>query len=69
MDNLRRTYERHKLEREQLLDDPMAQFKLWFAEAEEAPRPDWLEINAMTLSTCDLSGNVSSRIVIAQSRR
>jgi pyridoxamine 5'-phosphate oxidase len=64
MDNLRRTYERHKLEREQLLDDPMAQFKLWFAEAEEAPRPDWLEINAMTLSTCDLSGNVSSRIVL-----
>lgn len=64
MDNLRRTYERHKLEREQLLDDPMAQFKLWFAEADEAPRPDWLEINAMTLSTSDLSGNVSSRIVL-----
>ncbi len=64
MDNLRRTYERHKLEREQLLDNPFAQFQLWFSEANEAAHPDWLEINAMTLSTSDLSGNVSSRIVL-----
>lgn len=64
MDNLRRTYERHKLEREQLLDSPFAQFQLWFSEATEAPHPDWLEINAMTLSTADLQGNVSSRIVL-----
>jgi pyridoxamine 5'-phosphate oxidase len=64
MDNLRRTYERHKLEREQLLDDPMAQFQLWFSEASEATHPEWLEINAMTLSTTDLHGHVSSRIVL-----
>jgi len=64
MDHMRRTYKRHKLEREQLLEDPIAQFQLWFSEASEATHPEWLEINAMTLSTCDLTGNISSRIVL-----
>jgi pyridoxamine 5'-phosphate oxidase len=64
MDHMRRTYKRHKLDREQLLDDPIAQFQLWFSEAGEATHPEWLEINAMTLSTCDLNGHVWSRIVL-----
>lgn len=64
MDHMRRTYKRHKLEREHLLDDPIAQFQFWFSEASEATHPEWLEINAMTLSTCDLTGNISSRIVL-----
>ncbi len=64
MDHLRRTYEQKKLDREQLLEDPFQQFQLWFTEASEAARPEWLEVNAMTLATSDPQGNVSARIVL-----
>jgi pyridoxamine 5'-phosphate oxidase len=64
MDHLRRTYEQKRLERDQLLSDPIEQFQLWFREASEIATPDWLEINAMTLATTDLQGHVSARIVL-----
>ena len=67
MEHLRRTYEQKKLERHQLLADPFAQFQLWFSEASDTERPNWFEINAMTLSTADLTGKVSSRIVLLKS--
>lgn len=67
MEHLRRTYEQKKLERHQLLPDPFAQFHLWFSEASDTERPEWFEINAMTLSTADLTGKVSSRIVLLKS--
>ena len=64
MEHLRRTYERHQLDRDQLVDDPFDQFPLWFDEALEHEKPSWLEVNAMTLATTTRDGHVSSRIVL-----
>ncbi|MCO8122012.1 pyridoxamine 5'-phosphate oxidase [Stieleria sp. TO1_6] len=44
--------------------DPMVQFHTWLGQAIEGDLPEWVEANAMTLSTCDPNGNVSSRVVL-----
>jgi len=44
--------------------DPLVHFQRWFAESQQAELPDWVEANAMTLSTADPSGHVTSRIVL-----
>lgn len=41
--------------------DPMAQFQVWFAEAEAAKG---IEPNAMTVATADSTGNPSARTVL-----
>lgn len=68
MQHLRRSYERAALNREDLSTCPLEQFQRWFQEVESIERPDWLEINAMTLATLDRStGQVFARIVLLKS--
>ena len=60
--DLRMEYRRHSLRRDEVAADPFAQFRIWFAEAQES---GIVEPNAMTLSTVDPgSGQPSSRIVL-----
>ncbi|MEO1617935.1 MAG: pyridoxamine 5'-phosphate oxidase [Planctomycetota bacterium] len=61
---MRRSYTLGTLLEKDIEADPMVQFRKWLAEAGEGPPPEWLEINAMTLSTCTPGGAVSSRIVL-----
>ena len=61
---MRRNYIRGGLDESDVDADPMVQFQLWFGQAQQEDLPDWFEPNAMTLSTCDRSGNVSSRTVL-----
>lgn len=44
--------------------DAMVQFQRWFEESKQDDLPEWVEANAMTLSTADKSGHVSSRVVL-----
>lgn len=64
LENLRRSYEESSLSDQDLLENPIQQFEVWFAEAQSAPSADWFEANAMTLATADASGSVSARIVL-----
>lgn len=77
IDQMRKNYTFGGLHKKDVDDDPIAQFKAWFAEAiggqandssqtdrEESGIPPWLEPNAMTLSTATPNGAVSSRIVL-----
>jgi pyridoxamine 5'-phosphate oxidase len=57
----RREYGARSLRREDLREDPVAQFRIWF---EEAVAADLLEPNAMALSTADAKGKVTSRTVL-----
>jgi pyridoxamine 5'-phosphate oxidase len=58
---LRRQYATAALDRANLDDDPVAQFRHWFADAERA---QLLEPNAMTLATADAAGRPSARVVL-----
>ncbi len=58
---LRIEYKRAALDRDVLDPDPIAQFGLWFAEAQTAGVP---EGNAMTLATASADGVPSARIVL-----
>jgi pyridoxamine 5'-phosphate oxidase len=44
--------------------EPMPLFQEWFAHLQEMELPEWFETNAMTLSTTNGHGRVSSRIVL-----
>lgn len=44
--------------------DPLVQFRCWFDQAQQPDLPDWVEVNAMTLSTADDVGHVTSRVVL-----
>lgn len=57
----RNEYGKSKLEESSLPDDPMVLFELWFLEAFDADLP---EPSAMTLSTSNTEGRVSSRIIL-----
>jgi pyridoxamine 5'-phosphate oxidase len=57
----RENYKLGSLRRRDLLEDPFAQFELWFSQAAEAGVP---EPNAMTLSTVSPEGRPSSRVVL-----
>lgn len=59
--DLRRQYATASLDRSSLDDDPAAQFRRWFADAERA---QLLEPNAMTLATADAAGRPSARVVL-----
>ncbi|QDT02446.1 Pyridoxine/pyridoxamine 5'-phosphate oxidase [Rubripirellula lacrimiformis] len=65
--HMRQNYTKAGLHRQDVDPDPMVQFTRWFEQAKQEDLPDWLEVNAMTLSTADLSGNVTSRIVLLKS--
>ena len=59
--DLRRQYATAALDESSLDDDPFAQFRRWFADAERA---QLLEPNAMTLATADAAGRPSARVVL-----
>ncbi|MBV6522191.1 MAG: Pyridoxine/pyridoxamine 5'-phosphate oxidase [Gemmatimonadaceae bacterium] len=59
--DLRREYAMMSLDRHDVLDDPMQQFRRWFEDAQRASLP---EPNAMTLATVDAAGRPSARVVL-----
>ena len=62
--HMRKTYTMGGLSEQDVDPDPLVQFQTWFQEANQPDLPDWFEVNAMTLSTTDATGRVSSRIVL-----
>lgn len=58
--HLRRDYQQGYLDENQVLDDPIKQFQVWFTEALQAS----VEPNAMTLATSTPDGYPSARIVL-----
>jgi pyridoxamine 5'-phosphate oxidase len=60
----RTEYTRGQLRREDLRDDPIAQFERWFREACDA---DVVEPNAMSLATAGTDGRPSLRTVLLKS--
>jgi pyridoxamine 5'-phosphate oxidase len=61
---MRKTYSLAGLRTIDASSDPLVQFLRWFEESQQPDLPDWMEINAMTLSTADTTGHVSSRVVL-----
>ncbi len=61
IENLREDYRSNVLNIEDVAEQPMDQFKLWF---EEALQSQLKEPNAMTLATCTPQGIPSARIVL-----
>lgn len=61
LSELRKEYAQGALDPESVSKDPIDQFKEWFQEAFDAELP---EPNAMTLSTSDIQGKPSGRIVL-----
>lgn len=61
IEDIRTDYRLAELHEDQVNQDPIKQFKLWFGEALKARV---IEVNAMTLSTIDVTGNPSARIVL-----
>lgn len=61
IDHLRREYLKGGLQRENLLQDPMAQFSAWLKQAIEAGLED---PTAMTVATVSADGQPSQRIVL-----
>ena len=61
---MRQNYTQQGLRKNDVDEDPMVQFKNWLDEAIRDDLPEWMEANAMTLSTADLDGHVTSRIVL-----
>jgi len=59
--NLRREYTQGGLEREDLHENPVEQFKRWMQQIIDADIPD---PNAMTIATVDAHGQPSQRIVL-----
>ena len=59
--DIRTDYIKHQLNKEEVLDNPIDQFSLWFKEALTA---EVSEVNAMTLSTVKLDNRPTSRIVL-----
>jgi pyridoxamine 5'-phosphate oxidase len=59
--DLRRDYARESLSEQDVLADPIAQFRHWFDQALAA---DVLEVNAMALATVNADGQPSVRMVL-----
>jgi pyridoxamine 5'-phosphate oxidase len=59
--DLRKEYHIASLDEKSIDADPLKQFSRWFVQAVDA---EIEEPNAMVLSTCDLDGNVSGRVVL-----
>lgn len=62
--NYRQSYSRHRLDEVEINEDPIAQFALWFADAEHA---GLIEPNAMMLATTGADGRISNRAVLLKS--
>lgn len=61
---MRRSYKLGSLLEKDADPDPMVQFRTWLNQAMEGDLPDWVETNAMTLSTSAPDGTITSRIVL-----
>ncbi|MCC9599363.1 pyridoxamine 5'-phosphate oxidase [Stieleria sp. JC731] len=61
---MRKSYTLATLLEKDIDPDPMVQFKKWLSEALQGDFPEWVEANAMTLSTSDAKGLVTSRVVL-----
>ncbi|MEQ9230855.1 MAG: pyridoxamine 5'-phosphate oxidase [Cyclobacteriaceae bacterium] len=61
---IRTDYKKRELSESEVSTDPIRQFGAWFNEAIEGKLP---ELNAMTLSTVDSSGQPDGRIVLLKS--
>tara|TARA_R110002111_G_scaffold224853_1_gene286441 strand:- start:158 stop:784 length:627 start_codon:yes stop_codon:yes gene_type:complete len=61
---MRQNYTLAGLQEKDVDRDPVVQFRRWFDESHASDLPDWMEVNAMTLSTSDSAGHVTSRIVL-----
>ena len=57
----REDYSKFELSESDVFENPMEQFDFWYQEAESEI---FEEVNAMVLSTADVQGSVSSRIVL-----
>ncbi len=64
IDQMRKAYTLAGLHESEVDADPITQFARWFEDAKRGDIPPWLELNAMTLSTADMGGAVTSRIVL-----
>jgi pyridoxamine 5'-phosphate oxidase len=64
VEKMRREYLYQPLDRQDLLPDPIEQFRQWLDAATRSTPADWLETNAATLATSDATGRVSARIVL-----
>jgi pyridoxamine 5'-phosphate oxidase len=61
LEEFRREYTQGGLERDDLADNPLEQFKLWMQQTIKSGIPD---PNAMTIATVDATGQPSQRIVL-----
>lgn len=61
---MRRSYQLGSLLEKDIDPDPMVQFRRWLKQAAEVNLPEWVEVNAMSLSTSGREGEVTSRIVL-----
>lgn len=61
---LRKEYQTDGINDDQLTDDPIKQFRVWFDAAVDDSPGDWFEPNAMTLATADSTGAVTARVVL-----
>lgn len=66
IDAMRIEYRADSLDAESIREDPITQFREWFAEARTA---DTREANAMTLATANAAGEPSARIVLLKDIR
>lgn len=64
LSDFRKEYAAHGLDRDELSDDPLVQFRTWFEQAKTA---GVVEPNAMVLSTIGQDGFPSSRAVLLKS--
>ena len=64
MRELRRQYRQHELNEAELLDDPLAQLRIWLEEAIARRREEWQELNAATLATASADGYVTARMIL-----
>jgi len=62
LEKMRRDYRRGTLETDDLLPDPVDQFRQWFTDAQEAESAT--EANAMTVATATPDGIPSARVVL-----
>ena len=61
IEDIRKSYHKGSLDRQDLHEHPIEQFLLWWHEAVES---ELVEPNAMTLATVDQDGQPSARIVL-----
>ena len=66
---IRKEYENSGLNESDLLTDPIEEFRKWMDLAQESSPGRWFETNAMTLSTSDPDGSVTSRVVLLKEIR